>query len=135
MGILVQQSSVSTALAALRNSGLPGAIAIQYAAVPTNHPGMVYVDSGRDLVAHLRRNGWPEGYEMRVQWAMSPAAPATVANEVRLALMQGVGVKKSLGAQAYATGNTPVFGAAPSASTMAHEATHVIQQRQGGGND
>jgi hypothetical protein len=36
-----------------------------------------------------------------------------------------------IGAQAYATGNDVAFGSTPSLHTAAHEAAHVVQQRQG----
>lgn len=38
---------------------------------------------------------------------------------------------RSMGAEAYATGNDVAFGSAPSLHTAAHEAAHVIQQRAG----
>lgn len=38
---------------------------------------------------------------------------------------------KSLGAEAYATGNSVAFKSSPSLHTAAHEAAHVVQQRSG----
>ena len=38
---------------------------------------------------------------------------------------------KSIGAEAYASGNSVAFGASPSLHTAAHEAAHVVQQRAG----
>ncbi|MCA9516565.1 MAG: DUF4157 domain-containing protein, partial [Myxococcales bacterium] len=38
---------------------------------------------------------------------------------------------KAMGAEAYATGNHVVFGSAPDLHTAAHEAAHVVQQRDG----
>jgi Ubiquitin carboxyl-terminal hydrolase/Domain of unknown function (DUF4157) len=38
---------------------------------------------------------------------------------------------RTLGAEAYATGNHVAFGKAPSLHTAAHEAAHVVQQRSG----
>jgi hypothetical protein len=37
----------------------------------------------------------------------------------------------ALGAQAYASGNSVAFGASPDLHTAAHEAAHVVQQKQG----
>jgi hypothetical protein len=36
-----------------------------------------------------------------------------------------------MGAEAFATGDQVAFGAAPDLHTAAHEAAHVVQQRQG----
>ena len=41
------------------------------------------------------------------------------------------GATKQMGAMAYATGNNVVFGQSPDLFTAAHEAAHVVQQRQG----
>ena len=38
---------------------------------------------------------------------------------------------KTIGAEAYATGNSVAFGGSPTLHTAAHEAAHVIQQRAG----
>ena len=38
---------------------------------------------------------------------------------------------QTLGAEAYATGNSVAFRSAPSLHTAAHEAAHIVQQRQG----
>ncbi len=38
---------------------------------------------------------------------------------------------KSIGAEAYATGNSVAFGKAPDLHTAAHEATHILHQRSG----
>jgi hypothetical protein len=135
MGILISQASMTTALAAMRASALPGTVSIQYSAGPASPAGMVYVATGRDLVALLRRNGWPEGREMRVQWTPSPAAPAIVMNEVRIALSQTSNAHGALGAQAYTTGGTDIFLQSPADKTIAHELTHVVQQGNGNSNN
>lgn len=38
---------------------------------------------------------------------------------------------KAMGAEAFASGNSVAFGAAPSLHTAAHEAAHIVQQRKG----
>ncbi|MFT7623581.1 MAG: hypothetical protein ACI9WU_002764 [Myxococcota bacterium] len=38
---------------------------------------------------------------------------------------------RSMGAEAYATGNKVAFGGAPSLHTAAHESAHIVQQRRG----
>lgn len=135
MGILISQAAITNAIAAIRNSSLPGTVSIQHATAAANIPGMIYVETGRDLVALLRRNGWPEGREMRAQWSPSPAATTAVMDDVRMAMSQGAGSRNPLGAQAFTVRNSPIFGEAPASHTAAHEATHVVQQRGGNSNN
>jgi Domain of unknown function (DUF4157) len=146
MGILISNAAMSTTLATLRTTDLPATLSIAYAAARANQPGMTYVETGRDLVALLRSNGWPQGRELRVQWAFSPPAPTATVNDVRNALAQAIGglagisvhsgpnTNVGLGARAYTGGSTPGFATGPDSGLMGHEAPHVVQQRTSGQN-
>ncbi len=131
MPIKLQNSAFANALNSMRATGVSPAIPIEYAPTKQTQSGVTFFENAQQLVTFIGSSGWEKVQEARVQWAASPAPPPTLVNEVRTALRQAT---SGIGARAF-TGGSVLFGQSSDGTGLAaHEATHVVQQRQGGGN-
>lgn len=143
MGILVNKAALEAFKLAPQSDLL-----IRFANGPGNPAADHYCETGQALIALFVHVNISRNRQARVVWTGHPmpsaAQAADVANAVRnyfdalrmVQVYRGAAAQQAaqaLGAQAFAVGGGNVFGASPQDANMAHEATHVMQQR-GGGN-